>query len=240
MVFAALAALHYRNRTGKGQFIDMSQHENLIGQLGEVVMDYTMNGRIQKTMGNRDPQAAPCGCYRCKGEDRWVNITVYSDEEWQGFCHALGNPSWTKDVRFSNTLSRWKNQDDLDKYVEKWTLQHDNYEVMEILQKEGVPSAPVMNEKDCFEDPHIKARHFYEMATHPEAGPAPDYGPGTHLYPGVAWKLSKTPGRIYRHPPCLGEHNEYVYKQLIGVSEEEYAELEKEGHIGMDFAEHVF
>jgi len=231
VVFAALAALHYRNRTGKGQFIDISQFENLVVQSGEAVMDYIMNGRVQKRLGNRNPRAAPCGCYRCKGEDRWANITVFSDEEWQGFCRALGNPSWTKEARFSNALSRWKNQDELDRHVEEWTLQHDNYEVMEILQKEGVPSGPVMNERDSFEDPHIKARHFYEMVTHPETGPAPDYGPGTHLYPGIAWKLSKTPGRLRTPAPCLGEHNEYVLIELLGMSREEVAQLAKEGII---------
>jgi len=240
VVFAGLAALHYRNRSGKGQFIDISQYENLVGQLGEAIMDYTMNGRVQKTLGNRDLRAAPCGCYRCKGEDQWANITVYSEEEWQGFCRALGDPSWTKRKRFSDASSRLKNQDELDRYVEEWTLQYDKYKVMEVLQKEGVPAAPVMNERDCVEDPHIKARHFYEMVTHPETGPAPDYGPGTHLYPGIAWKLSKTPGTIYKHPPRLGEDNEYVYKQIIGVSDEEYAELEKEGYIGMDYLEHIW
>jgi len=239
IVFAALAALHYRQRTGKGQFIDISQLENLIGQLGEDVMDYTMNGRVQQRLGNRDPRAAPCGCYRCKGEDRWANITVYSDEQWQGFCGALGDPPWTKEEQFSDVLSRYKNQDELDKHVEEWTLRHDNYEVMEILQREGVPAGPVMNERDCCEDPHIKARHFYETATHPETGSAPEYGQGSQIYPGIAWKLSKTPGRIRKSPARLGEDNEYVYKQLIGVSDEEYTELEKECHIGMDYAEHI-
>jgi len=239
MIFAALAALHHRNKTGKGQFIEISQFENLIGRLGESIMDYTMNGRVEERLGNRDPRAAPCGCYRCKGEDRWANITVFTDQEWQGFCRALGDPSWTKEERFSNPLSRLENQDELDKYVEEWTLKHDNYEVMEILQKEGVPAGPVTDERDIFNDPHIKTRGFLEMVNHPEAGPAPDYGPGSHLYVGVAWKLSKTPGRIYKHAARLGEDNEYVYKQLIGVSDEEYAELEKEGHIGMDYAEHI-
>ena len=239
IIFATLAAIHYRNRTGKGQYIEIAQFENMVGQLGEQILDYTMNGKVPERLGNRDRWAAPCGCYRCKGKDRWVNITVYSDKQWDRFCRALGNPSWTEDERFSNVLSRWENHDELDKHIEKWTLQHDNYEVMEILQGEGVPAGPVMTEKDCFEDPHIKARNFYEEVTHPETGPAPDYGPGTHLYPGIAWKLSKNPGRIYKSPPRLGEDNEYVYKQLIGLSEDEYAELEKKGLIGTEYAEHI-
>ena len=225
---AAVMAVRYRNRTGKGQHIEVAQIETLFPQLGQAVMDYTMNQRVQRSVGNRDPHsAAPCGCYRCRGDDRWVTITIGSDKEWEGFCRALGNPPWTKDERFSDALSRYKNQDDLDKLVEEWTTQHDHHAVMHMLQKEGIPAGPVMDERDCYNDPHVKERGFHERVTHPECG--------THLYPGLTWKASKTPNSI-RSPACLlGEHNEYVYKKVIGVSDKEYTELEKEGHIGMDF-----
>ena len=191
-------------------------------------MDYTMNRRVQRSLGNRDlHSAAPCGCYRCKGDDRWVTITVGADRQWEGFCRALGNPSWTKEERFGNVLGRHGNQDELDKLIEEWTTRHDHYAVMHMLQKEGVPAGPVMDERDLYNDPHLKERGFHERVTHPEAG--------THLYPGLIWKASKTPNSI-RTPACLlGEHNEYVYKKVIGVSDQEYIELEKEGHIGMDF-----
>ncbi len=227
---AAIMALLHRQRTGEGQLIELAQVETLIPQLGEIIMDWTMNRRNRENPGNRHPSAIQ-GCYRCKGEDRWVNITINSDEEWQGFCRALGNPSWCQDERFSTVLSRYQHHDELDELIEGWTVQYDNYEVMHLLQSEGVPAGPLMNERDCYADPHLKGREFFQELTQADCG--------IHLYPGTAWKMSKTTNKI-RRPPCLfGEHNEYVYKQVIGVSDEEYAELEKAGHIGMDYASEV-
>jgi crotonobetainyl-CoA:carnitine CoA-transferase CaiB-like acyl-CoA transferase len=154
-------------------------------------------------------------------------ITVYSDDDWRGFCRALGNPPWSQEERFSDALSRWKNQDELDKLIEEWTLRHDHVAVMHLLQKEGVACGPVEDQRDAYNDTQLKDRGFFEQLTHVDCG--------THLYPGMLYKLSKTPLSI-RLPPCrLGEHNEYVYKKVIGVSDQEYAALEKAGHIGMDF-----
>jgi len=223
---SALMALHYRNRTGKSQLIELSQLEAVIPQLGEYIMDWTLNQHIPKNLGNRDSSAIQ-GCYRCKGADRWVNITVTSDEEWEGFCQALGNPSWCQEEKFSDALSRYQNHDELDNLIEQWTTQHDNYEVMHILQKKGVPAGPVMDERDCYSDPHLMERGFFQELTQADCG--------THLYPGIAWKMTKTGNKIRRSPCLFGEHNEYVYKKVIGVSAEEYTELEKAGHIGMDF-----
>jgi crotonobetainyl-CoA:carnitine CoA-transferase CaiB-like acyl-CoA transferase len=229
---AALMALHYRRRTGKGQFIEVAQVDGFIPQLGEAIMDYTMNGRVQDTLGNRDFHgAAPCGNYRCKGEDRWVSITVRNDEEWEGFCRALGNPEWTRQEKFSTALNRYKNQDDLDKWVESWTSELDHYDVMSLLQKEGVAAAPIIDGAESYTDPHLRQIGVLEEVTHPEAG--------TYIYPGIGWRQLRTPNCIRRYACRLGEDNEYVYKELLGVSEEEYAELEQEGHIGMDFAPHV-
>ncbi len=225
--FAVLAALHYRNRTGKGQFIDMAQAEATMPHLGEAIMDYTMNKRVQTSTGNRLPGAAPCGCYRCRGEDRWINITVTSDGEWEGLCRAMGNPEWANDDRFSDSLSRGENQDELDRRIEEWTVKQNHYDLMYLLQGEGVPAGPVIFEDDAYTDPHLRERGFFEELTHEECG--------THLYPGLGWKMSKTPNHLRLPPVRLGEHNEYVYKQLLKVSDDEYGELEKEGHIGMDY-----
>jgi len=228
---AVLMALYYRNRTGKGQFIDMAQAEATMPHLGEAIMDYTMNKRVQTSSGNRLPGAAPCGCYQCQDEDRWINITVTSDEEWEGLCRAMHNPEWTKDEKFSDSLSREKNQDEMDKYIQEWTKKYNHYDLMHILQNEGVPAGPVIFEDDAYTDPHLKERGFFEEMHHEECG--------THLYPGLSWRMSKTPNRLRLPPVRLGEHNEYVYKQILKISDKEYEELEKEGHIGMDYVPEI-
>jgi len=222
--FAILCALHYRNRTGKGQYIDLAQIETVIPHLGEAIMDYTMNRRVQHPIGNRHPSMAPHGVYRCSGEDRWVAISVSSEEEWDGLCRALGNPPWAKERRFSDALSRWRNQEELDRLIEEWTSHHDHYEVMHILQQEGVPAGPVMDQRDAYHDAQLNSRGFFEVVRHREAG--------THLYPGMLWKMSRTPMSIRRPPPCLGEHNDYVFREVLRMSEEEIAELEREKIIG--------
>ncbi len=236
--FAAVMALHHRNRTGKGQWLDMAGAETTMPQLGDLITEYTMNGRLPERLGNRHRSAAPCGCYLAKGaepgaetpggDDKWVNITVNNDEEWEGFCRAIGNPPWTRDKRFADCISRYQNQDELDKLIGEWTRQHDKYEIFHLMQREGVPCAPVLDSRDSLEDPHLKERGFYEQVTQADCG--------THFYPGIAFKMSKMPNSI-RMPACLmGEHNEYVYKEIIKVSDEEYADLVEKGHIGMDYA----
>ena len=236
-----LMALHYRNRTGKGQFLDMAQTEAFIPHLGQAIMDYTMNRRVHERRGNHSVHNVIQGCYQClgaapgpdtpPGDDKWVNITITSDEEWEGFCRALGYPAWTKEERFSDQFSRLQHHDELDEHIEAWTRQHDNYAIMHLLQREGVPAGPVIDERDAYSDPHLKDRGFFEELTQTDCG--------THLYPGLAWRFSKMPNHL-RLPPCrLGEDNEYVYKKVIGVSDEEYAKLEREGHIGMDFAPEI-
>ena len=224
LAFTAIMALHHRNRTGKGQWIDIGQIETIIPQLGQAVMDYSMNSRVQETLGNRHTSAAPHECYQCKGDDRWLNISVFTDEQWQGLCRAMGNPEWTKDKQFADALSRHQNQDELNKHMREWTIQHDHYELFHLLQKEGVPSGPVMDDDDCYSDLHLIERGYFNWITHRDTG--------TFLHPGIAGKMSKMPNNIRRAAPCMGEHNEYVYKEVIGASDEEYDELVREQHIG--------
>ena len=226
--FAVIAALHYRQKTGKGQLIDAAATESSLPTVAEAFMDYVMNGRQQTTRENRDPKAAPQGCYRCRGEDRWVNISIFSDEEWQAFCRAIGSPSWTEDEKFANSHGRWQHHDELDLLIEEWTVKHDHYAVMHILQKAGIAAGPVLDPRDVYNDPHFKDRGFFEEQYQEDCG--------THLYPGMIWKTTKTPLSIRRPIVRLGEHNEHVYKKILGVSDEEYEELEKEGHIGTDYA----
>jgi len=230
--FAALAALRFRNRTGKGQFIDLAQVETLMPYLAGAIMDYTMNKRVQDTLGNRHPFMAPHGCYRCHGEDRWVVIAVSSQEEWKALCRVMNRLDLELDERFADALSRYRHQDDLDTIIEEWTGHHDHVEIMHRLQEVGVAAGAVLDDKDAYEDPHLKDRGLFQELTHPDVG--------IHPYPGLMWKASKTPNSIRTPPVCLGEHNEYVFKEILGVSDEEYAELEKEGHIGTEPAPGAF
>ncbi|MDO8669993.1 MAG: CoA transferase, partial [Dehalococcoidia bacterium] len=220
-VGAILAALRYRRKTGKGQFIDLSQREGAACLVGESILDYTMNGRIAERVGNRDSSMAPHGCYRCLGEESWVTIAIGSDEQWKSFARAIGDPAWTKEERFRTTLGRWHNQDDLDRLVEEWTIGQDHIAVMHLLQAAGVPAAPVLNNVELLHDPHLNQRGFWEWVNHPDAG--------RHLHYGASVKLSETPGAIQRHAPCLGEHSDYILRELLGLSEEEVRQLDAAG-----------
>jgi crotonobetainyl-CoA:carnitine CoA-transferase CaiB-like acyl-CoA transferase len=230
--FAVLAALRYRNRTGKGQHIDLGQTETLMPYLAEATLDYVMNGRVTDTLGNRHPSMAPHGCYPCRGEDRWITIAVATDDEWQALCRVMGKPELASDERFTDGLSRHRHQDALDEIIAAWTKEHDNYALMLALQQEGVAAGAVQDDRDAYNDPHLRERGFFQQVTHPDTG--------THQYPGIMWKASATPNAIRTPPVTLGEHNEYVYKKLLGVSDDDYAELEKEGHIGTEPAPGAF
>lgn len=230
--FALLMALHHRRKTGKGQFIDMAQAEAAMCHLPQAFLDYSMNRRITERMGNRDYHGAIQGCYRCYGRDDWVAITIVTDQQWQRFCKVLGDPEWSKDKKFSNPSSRFKNHDEIDRHIEEWTQELDKYEVMRLLQAEGIAAGPVIDERDAFTDKHIKERRFFEPLNHAEMG--------TYSYPGISYRMSKTKNQLRRATCRFGEDNEYVYKKVIGVSDEEYRVLGMDGHIGTDYIPTLF
>ncbi len=212
-----LAALDYRQRTGKGMYIDMSQYENGIQFMVPVILDYAVNGRIANRMGNRSVDAAPHGAYPCQGEERWCTIAVFTDEEWQSFSRVVGSPAWTKDPRFATLATRKENEDELDRLVGEWTINHSAEEVMNMLQTAGVAAGVVQTGEDLLEhDPQLKYRHFFWELDHPEIG--------KYRAPRPSFVLSKTAPEL-RRGPLLGEHNEYVLKDILGFSDEEIAEL---------------
>ncbi|MGD0779278.1 MAG: CoA transferase [Dehalococcoidales bacterium] len=218
--FAIMAALYHRDRTGEGQYIDAAMIEGSANFLGEMVIGYTMNGALGERMGNRDKSAAPHGCYRCQGNDEWVAIAVGSQAEWQAFVNAIGNPDWAKRAEFSNEANRLHNQDELDKLVEDWTRQHHQYEVMELLQKAGVAAGASLNIKDLVSDPQLKAREFFVDIEHPVIG--------NITLAGLPWKPEGKQKGNYSCPPLLGEHNDYVFGDLLGLTSEEIARLKEE------------
>lgn len=228
--FAVMAALHHRSRTGQGQFIDMSQAENLVHHLSQAVMDYSLNGRVQSSIGNQDPSMAPHGVYKCSGDDNWVAIAVSSDREWATLCRVIGKPAFASDRRFSNILGRHRNQEELSVIIGAWTDQRDQYEVMRLLQEAGIACGPVIHPREVFNDPHLKARRLFELVSERDAG--------VHLHPGPAFQLSRTPLHIRGPAPCLGQHNEYVYRHLLGLCQAEYERLAKEKHVGDAYVVH--
>jgi benzylsuccinate CoA-transferase BbsF subunit len=215
---ALIAALDFRRRTGRGQYIDCAQYEACLQFLSPVILDYTVNRRIQKRIGNKSACAAPHGAYRCQGDDRWCVIAVSKDSEWQAFCKVIGNPEWTKEGKFSTFLARKKNEEELNGLVEEWTVKRTAEEVMSMMQEAGVPAGVVRTTKEVVEDcPQLKHRRYFWRLRHPEMGET--------IYNRVGYLLSQTPAEIRMPPPCLGEHTEYVCKDLLGMSEDEYLKL---------------
>jgi len=211
---AILGALRYRNRTGKGQHIELSQVESTISVLDSAILEYTVNGRIPPRVGNRLANAAPHGCYRCRGDDRWCVIAVFSDEEWQAFCNVIGNPPWTKEERSDTLVDRKQNEDDLDRLIEEWTITRTREEMVMLMQQAGVAAGVVNDAEDLLiRDPQLKARDHYVYLDHPEAGRT--------AYDGITIKLSATPGEVRWPARTLGQDNEFVFKEIIGLSEEE-------------------
>lgn len=223
---AILAALNYRADTGKGQHIEIAQAECATSVMGEAIMDYSLNGRIAKPVGNRHSSYAPYNCYRCKGEDMWVTIAVTSEEEWEWLCQAMDNPEWIKDPKFADMLSRWQNQEELDKGIETWTIQHDHYTVQEMLQKTGVPSAAVVTlEEHVLYDPQVKDRGLYQWLTYHDGVDDPIFR--------VPWVLPGTPTVLNRCAPYVGQHNEYLLKSILKLPDDEISELVNENVVGV-------
>ena len=227
MASAVISALHYRNRTGKGQWIDLSQAEAFMPHLPTPLMDYVMNQRLHPVLGNRDPTMAPHGCYPCRGDDAWAVIAVTSDEEWRSLCSAVGHEEWASDKRFADVGSRHQHHDELDAIIQEWTLQHDKQEVMRLLQEAGVPAGAVLDEVEVYDDPHLNARGFFREITHSIYG--------QHRYLGLVWRSEKSPSPARIPANSLGQHNEDVYGQLLGMKAAELEAMERDGIIGREY-----
>jgi crotonobetainyl-CoA:carnitine CoA-transferase CaiB-like acyl-CoA transferase len=226
-VFAVMAALMHRLRTGQGQFIDISQTQATSSTMPEVLMDYSANGRAGQRMGNQDTTMSPHGCYPCRGDDRWITIAVATDRQWRSLCWVLGQEGWAADSRFEDSLGRWQNRDELDALMGPVTKDWDTHELMHALQREGVAAGAVLDSKDLLFDPHLNEREFYEVVTHHESTGIPPLP-----YAGRPWKLSKTPAVKGKAAPLMGEHNSLILEELLGKTAEEMATLEEAGIIG--------
>lgn len=228
--FSIMGALEYRDRTGKGQWIDLSHYEAGATIISEAIMDYLMTGNVAGRAGNRHEYMAPHGCYRSQGEDKWVTIAVASDEEWERFCHVLGNPAWAEDERFATTFGRWRHQDEINLHIEEWTRERDNREVMRIMQEAGLAAGAVLSSKEVHADPHMNERGAFVSVPHAEN--AEEMGEFRHL--GMWWQMSKTPGDLRQPAATLGQHNEQILSGLLGMSPEDLQRLAESGIIGTE------
>jgi len=224
---AFLMALWQRSRTGKGAVCEMAQVENMICHIGDLTMDAAMNDRVPPRMGNRSPAHAPQGCYRCAGEDAWLALTVCSDDDWRALRTVLGDPPELEDAALDGLAGRRAGHDQIDRVIEEWSSRVAPHVAAETLQAAGIPASPVLNERDALSDPQLHARGFFHLLEHPSCG--------THFHAGANFQMSRTPPEIWRAAPTLGQDNEYVYKEILGVSDEEYDQLVADGHIGTEY-----
>jgi crotonobetainyl-CoA:carnitine CoA-transferase CaiB-like acyl-CoA transferase len=220
---AMMTALYHRMNTGEGQYIDAAMIEGHANFLGEMVMGCLINGAVGERIGNRDAFMAPHGCYPCKttgDEDEWIALAVAGQKEWESLCRLMGNPDWTKNEAFSDELKRWENQVELDKYLAGWTRQYGAYELTALLQKTGIAATPSFSTRQLTHDKHINARGFFKKPHHPVLG--------DKVLAGLPIKFSDYAAGNYHTPPLLGEHNDYVFGNLLGLSKEEIRQLTEE------------
>lgn len=215
--FAVMAALLHREKTGQGQYIDLSQWEAAIMLLPEALMDYSMNGTQPERMGNRDPHMAPHGVFRSKGDDRWVSLSVRDEAEWQRLCEVMGQPELSSDVRFSTLSARKENEAALEESVTAWTQERTADEATQALQNAGIPAYPTLDALDMVNSPHVGARDYFVELEHPEVG--------TRRHMGIPWTMSRTPCEIRRPAPCLGQDTDAVLTDVVGLTQNEIAAL---------------
>jgi benzylsuccinate CoA-transferase BbsF subunit len=218
---ALIAALDHRNKTGKGQLLDLSQFETAIYYILPGLLEYISSGQEPSRIGNSCPYTAPHGVYRCKGNDRWCAIAVYTDDEWLSLCKEMNKPELIEDPRFDTLFDRKKNEDYLNMLINEWTSGFSAEEVMDRLQAVKVPAGVVKNTSDIYSDPQLNERNIFWKMQHSEMGLY------THL--GQSFELSKTPAKPYSPSPLLGEHTEYVCTRILGMSDEEFISLMEEG-----------
>ena len=217
---ATVVCLNQRTATGRGQRVVLSQLESATQLVGEAILDLGMNGRSQTRQGNRRPGHAPHGIYPCRGEDEWVAIAVSSEEEWDAICGVMGDPSWTRLPEFADPGSRHSAQDSLDRHVSSWTERHDKHDVMNRLQEAGAPAGAVLTTEDLVHDPHLAERNYFW-----EYGSTMDDGP-TFTHVGAGGKYDGSPAGATMRAPAFGEHNSYVFGDILGLSDAQIKELE--------------
>ncbi len=223
---SVITALTQLKKTGRGQHVELAHQELAIHLVVKSLMDYIMNGRDSTRKSNTHPTMSPHGVYRCRGDDDWIAIAIRSDEEWRRFCDAVGQPEAASDDRFVDILARLRHREELDTLVESWTCSWERHDLVRCLQRASVPAAPVNASPDVLADPIFKKEGSFLLIEREHVG--------LHPYPGVIARLSRTPGAIRKPAPTLGEDNDFLFGELLGLSEDEVNQLEDDGIIGQE------
>lgn len=222
-VAALLTALVQRRATGLGQHIDLSQLESMTVFVGDAVVGYQLTGVRPGRHGNRHPHYAPCGVYRCSGEDAWVAIAVEAEEQWAALCRTIARDDLTSGERFATAASRRTHHDQIDALISSWTATCTPREAMDRLQAAGVPAGAVLDAAGLHSDLHLRDRGFFVRLEHPSAG--------AHDYPGQPIRFSETPAVFRGDAPRLGEHNRTVLQGLLNYSDDQIAAMDAGGTI---------
>jgi benzylsuccinate CoA-transferase BbsF subunit len=217
LAMITVAALNHRAVTGVGQYVDLSMAEALSASIPEAILDYQMNGKVPAPQGNRDTWDAPHGVYHCAGADRWIAIAVTNDTEWQALCRVIDRPDLAADPRLVTAAGRRQYQDELDAAITAWTRQHRDYAAMHRLQAAGVPAGPLLDILRVYHDPQLR-QGGYLMPLQTSDGE-------TRELPGLPWRFAGLEAPRIIAAPVLGQHNAYVYQELLGLSAAEVARL---------------
>jgi crotonobetainyl-CoA:carnitine CoA-transferase CaiB-like acyl-CoA transferase len=220
---AALIALYQRNSAGRGTKIEVAQTEAAAHWIGEFFLERLNAGPQWAPHGNRVPGAAPHDAYPCAGEDEWVAVAVRDDGEWKRLAAVIGRDDLASDPAYASAAGRAEHQDELRPAITGWTSARPKAEAAALLQAAGVPAAPVSNGRDIAGDPGLRAAGFLVPLEHPEAG--------RHEYPGLAFRLDRTPGALRLPAPCFGQHNRFVLSELLGLDDAAIAELYAAGAV---------
>jgi crotonobetainyl-CoA:carnitine CoA-transferase CaiB-like acyl-CoA transferase len=215
-----IEALARRDASGVGDHIDVSLWEATAVQGLAAWTTWQLTGAQPQRIGNRDPDMAPHGCYRCLADDEWVTIVCRNDGEWQRLA-AHVDPALADDARFRTVAGRKQHEDALDALIERWTANVGRWVVTRDLQALGIPAFPSLSTRDVVDDPHLNARGFIERRLHPEVGVRP--------HTGIPWRLERRPNGVRGPAPCLGADTDAVLREVLGFDQEQIARLRSAG-----------
>ena len=224
---ALMAGLRERARSGRGQLIHMSQFETAVAAIGPLLLESAATGEEPPRLGNGERDRAPYGCFPCRGEDRWCVIGVEDELEWRALTALMGDPGWAREPRFATMAARVAHAAELETRIAEWTREQEDYAVMERCQRAGVAAGVVQSAEDMLHrDPQLAARGFFEQIPH--------FKRGQVVASGIPLGLTATPGRTTHAGSSVGHDNEYVLRELVGLSEAEWEELVSIGAIEVD------